>query len=74
MTEPTTVVDACHFLEAPRWRDDRVWFSDFYAYQVYSVREDGSDLRVETEVPGQPAGLSQPASAGCPTAGCSSCR
>ena len=57
MTEPTTVVDACHFLEAPRWRDDRVWFSDFYAYQVYSVREDGSDLRVEAEVPGQPAGL-----------------
>ncbi len=57
MTEPTTVVDARHFLEAPRWREDRVWFSDFYGYQVLSVQHDGSDLRVEAEVPGQPAGL-----------------
>lgn len=57
MTDPTTLVDARHFLEAPRWHDDRVWFSDFYGYQVFSVQEDGSDLRVEAEVPGQPAGL-----------------
>jgi len=57
MTEPTTVVDQGHFLEAPRWHEGRIWFSDFYGYQVSSALEDGSDLRVEAEVPGQPAGL-----------------
>jgi sugar lactone lactonase YvrE len=56
-TESTTVVEGCHFLEAPRWHENRVWFSDFYGHQVRSVREDGSDVRVEAEVPGQPAGL-----------------
>jgi sugar lactone lactonase YvrE len=55
--EITTVADGFHFLEAPRWRDGRLWFSDFYSYQVLSIREDGSDRRVEAEVPGQPAGL-----------------
>jgi sugar lactone lactonase YvrE len=45
------------FLEAPRWHQDRIWFSDFYTYRVVSAREDGSDLRTEAEVPRQPAGL-----------------
>jgi len=53
----TTVVSGQHFLEAPRWRDGRIWFSDFYGHQVQSAREDGSDLRTEATVPGQPAGL-----------------
>src|ERR1041384_2798157 len=53
----TTVVDGFNFLEAPRWRDGRLWFSDFYGYKVRSMREDGNDLRVEAEVPGQPSGL-----------------
>jgi len=57
MTEPATVVSGFAFLEAPRWRDGRIWFSDFYTYRVLSAREDGSDLRTEAEVPGQPAGL-----------------
>jgi sugar lactone lactonase YvrE len=54
---PTTVLADAHFLEAPRWHEGRIWFSDFYGYRVSSAREDGSDLRVEAEVPGQPAGL-----------------
>ena len=54
---PTTVVENGHFLEAPRWRDGRLWFSDFYGHRVSSVLEDGSDLRVEAEVPQQPSGL-----------------
>jgi sugar lactone lactonase YvrE len=54
---PTAVVTGGHFLEAPRWHEGRIWFSDFYGYQVSSAAEDGSDLRVEAEVPGQPAGL-----------------
>ena len=58
MAEPmTTVLADFHFLEAPRWRDGRIWFSDFYSYHVYSAREDGSDLRTEAEVPAQPSGL-----------------
>ena len=58
MSEPMTTVlaDFC-FLEAPRWHQDRIWFSDFYTYHVYSAREDGSDLREEADVPTQPAGL-----------------
>lgn len=55
--EPVTVVDAGHFFEAPRWREGRLWFSDFYGHQVSSVLEDGSDRRVEASVPQQPSGL-----------------
>jgi sugar lactone lactonase YvrE len=55
--EPTTIAEGFCFLEAPRWRDGRLWFSDFYSYRVLSMGEDGSDLRVEAVVPEQPAGL-----------------
>lgn len=55
--ELTTVVDGLHFSECPRWRDGRLYFSDFYLQQVLSVQGDGSDRRVEAEVPGQPSGL-----------------
>lgn len=51
------VLEGMSFLEAPRWRDGRLWLSDFYTHRVLSVRDDGSDLRVEAEVPGQPSGL-----------------
>ena len=57
MAQTTTVVSGFAYLEAPRWRDGRIWFSDFYTYRVLSALEDGSDLRTEAEVPGQPAGL-----------------
>lgn len=54
---PATVASGFHFLEAPRWHDDRIWFSDFYGHRVLSAREDGSGLRTEAIVPGQPSGL-----------------
>jgi sugar lactone lactonase YvrE len=54
---PATVATGFHFLEAPRWHQDRVWFSDFYGHRVLSACEDGSDLRTEASVPQQPAGL-----------------
>lgn len=57
MTDTVTVAEGFHFLESPRWRDGRLWFSDFYGHRVYSMREDGSDLRPEAHVPGQPSGL-----------------
>jgi sugar lactone lactonase YvrE len=56
-TAATTVASGFAFLEAPRWHQDRIWFSDFYTHQVLSAREDGSDLRTEAAVPQQPGGL-----------------
>src|SRR5207302_7604586 len=56
-TEPVTVLTGLHFAEAPRWHDGRLWFTDFYAGQVMSAGEDGSDLRVEAVVAQQPSGL-----------------
>lgn len=52
-----TIVSDLHFSECPRWHEGRLWFSDFYQHRVFSVNDDGSDLRVEAEVPGQPSGL-----------------
>ncbi len=55
--ELSTVVSDLHFSECPRWHEGRLWFSDFYLHLVQSCTEDGSDLRVEAEVPQQPSGL-----------------
>jgi sugar lactone lactonase YvrE len=55
--EISTIVTGMSYLEGPRWHDQRIWFSDFYTCRVYSAAEDGSDLRTEAEVPGQPSGL-----------------
>jgi sugar lactone lactonase YvrE len=55
--QATTVASGFKFLEAPRWHENRIWFSDFYGYRVFSAREDGSDLRTEASVAQQPAGL-----------------
>lgn len=52
-----TIGDGYAFLECPRWHEDRLWFVDFYTYRVYSAGADGSDVRVEAEVPEQPSGL-----------------
>lgn len=56
-TTARTLVSGRHFLEGPRWHQDRIWFSDFYAHEVCSAREDGSDLRTEARVEAQPSGL-----------------
>jgi sugar lactone lactonase YvrE len=55
--EITTVLTELSYLECPRWHDSRIWVADFYTGQVLSAREDGSDRRVEAEVPEQPSGL-----------------
>ncbi|MHB8219686.1 MAG: SMP-30/gluconolactonase/LRE family protein [Acidimicrobiales bacterium] len=49
-------IDGLHFGEAPRWHDERLWFSDFFDGGVFSVDEAG-ERRRELEVPGQPSGL-----------------
>ena len=45
-----------HFGEGPRWREGRLWFSDFYAHAVKSVSLAG-DLRTEFEIDDRPSGL-----------------
>lgn len=51
-----TLASGIHFGEGPRWRNGRLWFSDFYAHCVYSLDLAG-DLRVELKLDGQPSGL-----------------
>jgi sugar lactone lactonase YvrE len=50
------LADGVYFGEGPRWRDGRMWFSDFYAHAVKSVSLAG-DLRTEFEIDDQPSGL-----------------
>jgi sugar lactone lactonase YvrE len=45
-----------HFGEGPRWRDGRLWLSDFYDHAVKSVSETGN-LRTEFTLDDQPSGL-----------------
>lgn len=51
-----TLVDGLTFPEGPRWRDGRLFFSDFYTHRVLAVDMAG---KVETivHVPQQPSGL-----------------
>lgn len=53
----TVVLEGYTYFECPRWHDGRIWVSDFYSYRVLSASADGSDVRVEAEVPQQPSGL-----------------
>jgi sugar lactone lactonase YvrE len=55
--ELAVVLEGYSYLECPRWHEGRIWVSDFYIHQVVSAREDGSGVRIEAEVPGQPSGL-----------------
>ncbi len=54
--EVAVVLEGYTYFECPRWHENRIWVSDFYTYQVISACEDGTDIRVEAEVPGQPSG------------------
>ena len=56
MTEARVLAGGIDFGEGPRWRDGRLWFSDFYAHAVKSVSIDG-DLRTEFAIDDQPSGL-----------------
>lgn len=54
--EVKVLAEGIYFGEGPRWRDGRLWFSDFYAHAVKSVSLAG-DLRTEFEIDDQPSGL-----------------
>ena len=50
------VADGFHFLEGPRWRDGRLYLSDFFGHRVLTVDPAGTVSTV-CEVPAQPSGL-----------------
>ena len=38
------VADGFHFLEGPRWHENKLWFSDMHGYKVYNLDADGNYL------------------------------
>jgi sugar lactone lactonase YvrE len=57
MSRPVRLLaEGLYFGEGPRWRDGRLWFSDFFAHCVKSVSLAG-DLRTEFAIDDQPSGL-----------------
>jgi sugar lactone lactonase YvrE len=52
----TPLVEGLGFLEGPRWRDGRLWFSDFVSRKVHNVDADGKVSDV-LEVEHVPSGL-----------------
>src|SRR3974390_1490880 len=56
MWEFTTLITGLSFTECPRWRDGRLYVSDFYTHRVLAVAMDGTAETV-AHVPQQPSGL-----------------
>jgi sugar lactone lactonase YvrE len=54
--KPDVLLDGLTFPEGPRWRDGRLWFSDFYTNRVMTVDPAGKAATV-VEVPQRPSGL-----------------
>ena len=56
MPEFTTLISGLSFTECPRWRDGRLYVSDFYTHRVLAVAMDGT-AETLAHVPQQPSGL-----------------
>lgn len=56
MSDFTTLIGGLSFTECPRWRDGRLYFSDFYTHRVLAVAMDGTPETI-ARVPQQPSGL-----------------
>jgi sugar lactone lactonase YvrE len=56
MSELKVLIDNLTFAEGPRWHDGKLWFSDFYDYEVVTVDESGNRETI-VRVPEQPSGL-----------------
>ncbi|MEM6580900.1 MAG: SMP-30/gluconolactonase/LRE family protein [Pseudomonadota bacterium] len=56
MADTRVLIDGLYFGEGPRWRDGRLWFSDFYDHAVKSVDLTGH-LRLEHQFDDYPSGL-----------------
>ena len=57
MHEVDLLVDGLDFGEGPRWRDGRLWYSDFFQHRVYTVTADGRRETVLDLGDEQPSGL-----------------
>ncbi len=53
---PEVLLDNLMFPEGPRWREDRLWFSDMHAHEVVAVDMAGARETI-VNVPNQPSGL-----------------
>ena len=51
-----TLATGLSFTEAPRWHNERLYFSDFYTHRVLALDLQGN-LETIVEVPNQPSGL-----------------
>ena len=56
MTNVQELADGFSYLEGPRWRNGKLYVSDFYTHQVLAIDESGKVELVAT-VPEQPSGL-----------------
>ncbi len=56
MSNTKVLLEGFTFLEAPRWRDGKLWFSDFFDHQVLAM-DAGGQVETICEVPHQPSGL-----------------
>jgi sugar lactone lactonase YvrE len=54
--EFTTLISGLSFTECPRWRDGRLYISDFYTHRVLAVAIDGT-AETLAHVPQQPSGI-----------------
>ena len=50
------IVEGLTFPEGLRWRDGRLWFSDFYSHAVYATDLSGNYEKI-ADVQNQPSGL-----------------
>ncbi|MEM1414029.1 MAG: SMP-30/gluconolactonase/LRE family protein [Myxococcota bacterium] len=50
------LVSGLDFGEGPRWRDGKLWYSDFYRKAVFTADLEGNETKV-CDVPTQPSGL-----------------
>lgn len=55
-SETEVLLDELTFTEAPRWRDGKLWFSDFYSHRVLTVDLVGN-VETVAEVVNQSSGL-----------------
>jgi len=56
LPEFTTLISGLSFTECPRWREGRLYISDYYTHRVLAVGLDGT-AETLAHVSGQPAGL-----------------
>jgi sugar lactone lactonase YvrE len=62
MSTPEVVAKGLAFGEGPRWRDERLWFSDMHDHAVKTYAPGSGKVERVVEVPGSPSGLGWDAS------------